>query len=419
MVTIEQRYSLPMKEGVGEGASLPLPEGAPNCAGLLPGGGVRRRAFFAWRMRTQRTKGLQPPSACEGIEGGPGLRRQDRRAGFTLLELLVVIAIIALLMAILFPVFAAIRENGRQTTTIANMHDISAKLAEYDLDNHHYPPVLFGYAVPTTPTATTYVPMDKAYTECTSNPGTEPCSTYFPGLYPEYINNLAEFQDPNDDADPSIVENPGQFFLCSGNGNSSDDSNCFAGSSADVTQGALVVASGKEEATYGGANIVIPTHIYAADSFDASPQVLSNDQIDPTNGPWIARYQTSWTAIAESTLDCSPPSQTSPMAHNGANLPAYNEDLCPGVNNYYNFYLNQLRWRNPPGGAFVTASTWHVNQTGQVIVLENDGTVRKIDTRTFALGEVQGPLTVDSAGVGSFTPTGGGVTPVGFWKITR
>ncbi|MGD9497829.1 MAG: prepilin-type N-terminal cleavage/methylation domain-containing protein, partial [Armatimonadota bacterium] len=44
---------------------------------------------------------------------------QPRRRGFTLIELLVVIAIIAILAAILFPVFARAREKAQQSSCLS------------------------------------------------------------------------------------------------------------------------------------------------------------------------------------------------------------------------------------------------------------------------------------------------------------
>ncbi len=55
--------------------------------------------------------------------------------GFTLIELLVVIAIIAILAAILFPVFAKAREKARQNTCINNQRQIVAAIAMYVQDN--------------------------------------------------------------------------------------------------------------------------------------------------------------------------------------------------------------------------------------------------------------------------------------------
>ncbi|MCW5934295.1 MAG: prepilin-type N-terminal cleavage/methylation domain-containing protein [Fimbriimonadia bacterium] len=57
-----------------------------------------------------------------------------KRHGFTLIELLVVIAIIAILAAILFPVFAAAREKARQTTCVSNMKQILTSAVMYNQD---------------------------------------------------------------------------------------------------------------------------------------------------------------------------------------------------------------------------------------------------------------------------------------------
>lgn len=61
-------------------------------------------------------------------------RTVSRARGFTLIELLVVIAIIAILAAILFPVFAQAREQARKTACLSNMKQIGIALTMYRQD---------------------------------------------------------------------------------------------------------------------------------------------------------------------------------------------------------------------------------------------------------------------------------------------
>jgi len=68
-----------------------------------------------------------------------------RGHGFTLIELLVVIAIIAILAAILFPVFSQVRAKARQATCLSQLRQIGTAVGMYTQDYDETVPLTYGF----------------------------------------------------------------------------------------------------------------------------------------------------------------------------------------------------------------------------------------------------------------------------------
>ena len=98
------------------------------------------------------------------------------RRGFTLIELLVVIAIIAILAAILFPVFAKAREKARQSSCLSNVKQLALGTLQYVQDYDGCFPVWFRNRYPGSPehpsvAVQPYIKNTQVYICPSRNPG--------------------------------------------------------------------------------------------------------------------------------------------------------------------------------------------------------------------------------------------------------
>lgn len=95
-------------------------------------------------------------------------QRGFTRKAFTLIELLVVIAIIAILAAILFPVFARARENARRTSCQSNMKQMGLAYIQYTQDYDELQPLIStGFTAGGAPRQAPWAQLLQPYTKST------------------------------------------------------------------------------------------------------------------------------------------------------------------------------------------------------------------------------------------------------------
>jgi prepilin-type N-terminal cleavage/methylation domain-containing protein/prepilin-type processing-associated H-X9-DG protein len=159
-----------MSKGGGTAGRTRSANSAREPAGREQGGdrpGVRR--LLAASRETSAIASLQFAPSSSGKE------ETMKRRGFTLIELLVVIAIIAILAAILFPVFAQARATARKTSCLSNVKQLALAALMYVQD---YDEKFFGWNW--------------------GNRYTEDSNSFWSAASLPYIKNLQIFRCPDD-----------------------------------------------------------------------------------------------------------------------------------------------------------------------------------------------------------------------------
>jgi len=154
-----------------------------------------------------------------------------RPRGFTLIELLVVIAIIAILAAILFPVFARAREKARQTSCLSNVKQLTLGQLMYAQDyDERFPYFVTGVqpagsGVPWWLVVQPYVKNWQLY-KCPSSPGAAGVGKYWTWdyPYPRYgMNQYIQYNSSNAGL-MAIIKRPAETVIlgdcCHGMGDS-------------------------------------------------------------------------------------------------------------------------------------------------------------------------------------------------------
>ena len=262
-------------------------------------------------------------------------RRRPAAAAFTLIELLTVIAIIALLAAIIFPVFATVRENARRSSCMSNMRQIYQAVRGYQLDNRKYPEFLFPPAV------------DAAGNEIDAGSLANAVSMQevsgirkgaAPGLlgksvFPEYTRSRLIFHCPN---------------------------NFYPGGETDTRAGAQAVAVVERREAGNdappGTVALKPRVFYKYDSYDmnrridpATSKLIPETSTNPS--AFVARYRTLWTDLADlkNTPDAA----------------------------FSKGYQSQLLWQSPSDDTLLTMCSYHIEQ-GAAVMLSLNGTARVV-----------------------------------------
>jgi len=254
------------------------------------------------------------------------------RKGFTLIELLVVIAIIAILAAILFPVFAKVREKARQTSCLSNMNQIAKATIQYvqDYDETYYPH-RFNCGADGNSTTGAAAGVCAAYASgAVPSAGLDGSGTgssgrfYWMYMIQPYIKSFAVFKCPSNPAGFTSDTNKGQLpipgTVPGATGLDYGGQNSYGHNDMWMSPSGAYAGGGGNVAVVTDASVPRPTStilIVDATYYGAAPDVtnmsgtLVNANTDPTNGDaaFVAsqgtQYANYWMNIGNSNWDYS------------------------------------------------------------------------------------------------------------------
>ncbi len=213
--------------------------------------------------------------------------------GFTLIELLTVIAIIALLAAILFPVFGQAKERTRQATCMSNLHKLYVGATQYFLDNGKWPEMLFA------PAQDVYRLPVTTQTDYTKNPPNpinvvDMASVRRGFLYKTYIKDVEVFHCPN------AIDRDRKKVVVGYLPGSSPWSNLLGGTAPTFGTGPFTFSSIRP--SYDS----VPVPFYAYDSYDVSSFMLNTGKQakDSSGNPvYEVHYTVNWNAAQARGID--------------------------------------------------------------------------------------------------------------------